>query len=331
MKDQPSCVYPLMPAALLVLLGCAPAGTLSAPVGASPAAAQEALPCDQLGSIIGGQAQRNDGVCRVNLPRGDLDVSLLGARLPTGMGLTSWAAFHTAEPGVAMVMGDLALTPTELPQVMSGLRENGLEVAAVHRHMLGETPSVVFMHYMGMGEPVELARKLNASLERAPSAKGRAPAASAPGPQEGMVAGTPCSRIEQILGARAGSADIGAGFCKVTLPRPEGEVSVMGAPVPPSLGIASWFAFKQTEDGREAVIAGDMALREEQVNPAIAALRENGIDVVVLHNHMMGEEPRILFFHFQARGNPVRLAEGLRAGIDAAARVAPVTGGERRE
>ncbi len=105
----------------------------------------------------------------------------------------------------------------------------------------------------------------------------------------------------------------------------------MGVPIPPSLGIASWFAFQQTEDVRDAVIAGDMALREEQVNPAIAALRENGIDVVVLHNHMIGEEPRILFFHFQARGNPVRLAEGLRAGIDAAARVAPVTGSERPE
>jgi hypothetical protein len=328
MKDGPRSLFPLV---LAALLGCVPAGTASGPIGAATATAQDGLPCDQLGSIIGGRAQLSNGICRVNLPRGDLDVSLLGAKLPTGMGLTSWAAFHAVEPGVSMVMGDLALTPRELPQVMSGLRENGLEVAAVHRHMLGETPSVVFMHYMGTGDPVELARKLDASLQRAPSAKGRAPAASAPGSQQGSVAGTPCNRIEQILGAPSGSADTGAGYCKITLPRPAGEVSMMGVPVPPALGIASWFAFKQTEDGNEAVIAGDMALREEQVNPAIAALRQNGVEVVVLHNHMMGEEPRIMFFHFQARGNPIRLAEGLRAGIDAAARVAPVTGSERRE
>lgn len=326
-----STTSPLRLAALLFLVGLAPAASASVPHGARSAIAQETLPCDEIGGVIGGRARLSDGVCRVNLPRGDLDVSLLGAKLPTGMGLTSWAAFHIVEPGGAMVMGDLALTPDELPRVMSGLRENGLEVTAVHRHMLGEAPSVVFMHYMGTGAPVELARKLDASLRRAPGAKGRAPAASAPGARPGVVAGVPCGRIERILGAPAGSADTGAGFCKVSLPRPEGEVSVMGMPVPPALGIGSWFAFKETEDGEDAVIAGDMALRQEQVNPAIAALRRNGVDVVVLHNHMMGEEPRIMFFHFQARGNPVRLAEGLRAGIDAAARVAPVTGGELRE
>jgi hypothetical protein len=109
-------------------------------------------------------------------------------------------------------------------------------------------------------------------------------------------------------------------------PRPQGEVRMEGHAVPPSMGIGSWFAFRETRDGREAVIAGDMALLEAQVNPAISALREHGIEVVVLHNHMLMEEPRIAFFHFQARGAPEALARGLRAGIDAAARVAPVTG-----
>lgn len=292
------------------------------------ARAQDApdLPCEAVGVALGAEGSSSGGVCRVTFPRGDLGVSLLGADLPAGMGLTSWAAFHATAPGRAMVMGDLALTPEELPRVMSGLRENGLLATAVHRHMLGEEPRVVFMHYMGQGGPVELARSLNAALERAPSAKGRAPEAAAGAMKNGVVAGMACARLEEILGAPAGSAGQGPGYCKVSLPRPEGEVMMDGHMVPPSMGIASWFAFRETRDGREAVIAGDMTLREAQVNPAISALREHGIEVVVLHNHMLMEEPRIAFLHFQARGAPGALARGLRAGVDAAARVAPVTG-----
>lgn len=292
-----------------------------------PAHAQDGPdpPCDAIGDVLGAPASSSGGVCRVTFPRGDLGVSLLGADLPTGMGLTSWAAVHGTAPGRAVVMGDLALTPEELPRVMSGLRENELLVTAVHRHMLGEQPAVVFMHYMGEGDPVELARSLDAAFDRAPSARGRAPAPDASGMTEGVVAGTGCARIEEILGAPAASADRGAGYCKVTLPRPDGEVMMNRHGVPPSMGIGSWFAFRETRDGSEAVIAGDMALREAQVNPAIAALRGHGIEVVVLHNHMLMEQPRIAFFHFQARGAPEALARGLRAGIDAAALVAPVT------
>lgn len=304
-------------------VGLAFAGLL----GAAPAHSQDApaLPCDAIGAALGAGGSNSGGVCRVAFPRGDLRVSLLGAELPAGMGLTSWAAFHATARGRAVVMGDLALTPGELPRMTSGLGENGLLVTAVHRHMLGEEPAVVFVHYMGRGEPVELARRLAAALERAPGARGRLPAAAPRTMEEGVVAGTTCARIEEILGAPAGSADRGPGYCKVTLRRPEGEVAVDGRPVPPSMGIGSWFAFRETRDGRHAVVAGDMALREAQVNPAVAALREHGIEVVALHNHMLLEEPRIVFFHFQARGAPEPLARGLRAGVDAAARIAPVT------
>lgn len=296
-------------------------------LGNVPVYAQDApdLPCDAIGDVLGAPASNSGGVCRVTFPRGDLGVSLLGADLPTGMGLTSWASVHGTTPGRAVVMGDLALTPEELPRVMSGLRENELLVTAVHRHMLGEQPAVVFMHYMGEGDPVELARSLHGAFDRAPSARGRAPAAPASDMTEGVVAGTGCERIEEILGAPVASAEQGPGYCKVTLPRSEGEVMMGRHAVPPSMGIGSWFAFRETRDGREAVIAGDMALREAQVNPAIAALRDHGIEVVVLHNHMLMEQPRIAFFHFQARGAPEALARGLRAGIDAAALIAPVT------
>jgi hypothetical protein len=156
--------------------------TIPVPAGAQVPAP---LPCDQLGQILGGKGSVSGTVCRVNLPRGDLNVTLLGAKLPVGMGLTSWAAF--------------------LPN--------------------GEGS-------MAMGDATDLARKLRQALGHAPSALGKAPAA-APRGQAGIVAGEPCSRIEEIFGARPGSADTGPGFCKVTIPRPEGEVTIHGVRLPP--------------------------------------------------------------------------------------------------
>ncbi|MBW3553986.1 MAG: DUF1259 domain-containing protein, partial [Gemmatimonadetes bacterium] len=119
---------------------------LLALLGSAPGRAQDApdLPCEAIGNVLRASASSSGPVCRVTFPRADLGVALLGADLPPGMGLTSWAAFHRTGPGRALVMGDLALTPEELPLVMSGLRENGLLVTAVHRHMLGEQPAVVF-------------------------------------------------------------------------------------------------------------------------------------------------------------------------------------------
>lgn len=293
---------------VVVCLAAAPSCAVQAQQGGSP--------CDSLGAILTGRASMVDGVCRVNLPRGDLEVTLLGATLPTGMGLTSWAAFVERPDGGSIVMGDLVLTPDELPAVMSGLRANDLDATAVHRHMLGEVPDIVFMHYMGTGQSADLAQRLRAALDHAPSSLGATPRRASG--TAGVVAGVTCAALEEVLGVNAGSADSGPGFCKVSVPRPEREVTMDGVRLPPGpAGIASWYAFRQTDDGSAAVIAGDMALRETQVNAAIGALREHDIDIVVLHNHMMGEEPRIAFFHFQARGEPLSLARALKAAMDA--------------
>lgn len=293
---------------------------------APPPAAQ----CEELGDILGSTGSVMGDVCKVVFPRSDLSVNLLGATLPTGMGLTSWAAFGPAGDRGAIVMGDLALTSNELPHVMSGLREQGIQVTAVHRHMLSETPTMNFMHYLGIGEATEIARALRTALDRAPgTAEPAATQREASPQQQGLVAGLACARIAETLGTDPTEASEGPGYCKVSIPRTDLEVRVDGTPVPASLGIGSWFAFRETNDGRDAVIAGDMALTQPQVNPAIQALRRSGIAVVALHNHMMLEEPRIMFFHFQARGEPGDLAEGLRAGLDAAAqatRVAVATG-----
>lgn len=282
--------------------------------------------CDELGSLLGAPAAASGPVCRVTFPRRDLAVSLLGATLPPGMGLTSWAAFAPAGGRGAIVMGDLALTADELPAVMTALLENGLRATAVHRHMSGERPAMSFMHYLGIGPADSLARAVAGALDAAPSARG-ADEGEAPPPaadaEAGIVAGTSCDGLARTLGADPASADVGPGYCKVSLPRSDLSVRVDGIPVPAALGIGSWFAFRQTDDGAGAAIAGDMALTEEQVNPAIGALRAHGIEVVALHNHMLLDRPRIVFFHFQARGAPAELARGLAAGIEAAGGLEP--------
>jgi len=202
----------------------------------------------------------------------------------------------------------------------AGLHDNGLRITAIHRHMIGENPLTSFVHYLGIGSPDSLAVGLRAALDRAgrPFAGPGGPA----GGEAGVVAGTSCESIAEVLGVDPAAADRGPGYCKVSRPRDDLSVTVDGIAVPASMGIGSWFAFRESPDGEAAVIAGDMALLEDDLDPAIAALRAEGIEVVALHNHMLLDEPTVYFFHFQARGAPLELARGLRTGLEAA-RLAP--------
>lgn len=280
--------------------------------------------CDRLATTLGSSGSTSGDVCRVTFPRTDLSVTLRGATLPPPMGLTSWAAFGPAPERGAIVMGDLALTAEELPAVMAALREQGIRVTAVHRHMLGEAPTMSFLHYLGIGPADSLARGLREALDRAPSSRGAAREGASPAPaaartgQAAVVAGVPCESVARTLAVPPDAATTGPGFCKVSRPRTDLDVSVDGIPVPASMGVGSWFAFRETASGDSAVVTGDMALTQDRVNPAIGALRRSGIEVVALHNHMLHDEPRVMFFHFQARGEPAELARGLRAGLAAA-------------
>ncbi len=282
------------------------------------AAQQTALPCSELAQILGGSPATSGNVCKVNLPRVDLQVTLLGATLPPGAGLTSWAAFLPAADG-ALVMGDLALTTTELSSVLRGLRDGGFNVTAVHRHMLDETPPMSFAHYMGHGDARDLAHKLRLALG--------APTPPSPFPgsigERGVVSGVPCGAIQKLLGAGDSGTDAGAGFCKITLPRSDLAVTLNGTALPPAMGVASWFAFQEVPDRSAVVLTGDMALTEAQVSNALGAMVQAGVDVVALHNHMTGEQPRIVFFHFQARGNAATLAQAVHDALQASRQERP--------
>ena len=252
-----------------------------------------------------GQLQTGD-VFRIGMPRTDLTVTVKGVPVKAPFALGSYAAFKQIG-SQAMVMGDLVLLDQEVPPVMSGLFGVGLEVTAVHNHLNEMSPHVMYMHYEGHGDAVQLAKALRQAL----AASGTPLGASAPSASASAPVLDP-KQIEQTLG-RAGR-DIGGGVFQVTVPRAE-AITEMGHPLLPAMGVTTVLNFQPTADGK-AAITGDFVLAGEEVNPVIKALRENGIEVTAIHSHMLTEEPRLIFMHFWANDDAVKLAKGLRAALD---------------
>ena len=254
-----------------------------------------------------GQLQAGD-VFRVGMPRTDLNVTVRGVAVKPGFALGSYAAFKQVGDQT-MVMGDLVLLDAEVPAVMSGLFANGLEVTAVHNHLNEMSPHVMYMHYEGRGDAVQLAKGLHAALAASTTPLGGpAPAAAAPTAQPALDG----KRIEQILGRQG--RDIGGGVFQVTAPRAE-AITEMGHPLLPAMGVVTVMNFQPTGDGR-AAITGDFVLVDREVNAVARALRQNGIEVTAIHNHGLFDTPRLFYMHFWANDDPARLAQGLKAALD---------------
>src|SRR2546425_624807 len=204
-------------------------------------------------------------------------------------------------------MGDLVLRDDEIEPVMAKLAESGLEVTALHHHVLHETPRVYYMHIHGTGDAVKLAQAVRATvgLTQTPP-----PAAGPPAPTAGPL-GMDTARIAQALG-HAGK--VNGGVYQVTVARPD-TIWDENIVIPPAMGVATALNFQPTSAG-QAAITGDFVLRAAEVNPVLRALRAHGIEVTAVHNHMLDEEPRLFFMHFWAVGDGVRLAGGLRAASD---------------
>jgi hypothetical protein len=252
-----------------------------------------------------GQLQAGD-VFRVGIPRTDLTVTVKGVPVKASFALGSYAAFKQMGDR-AMVMGDLVLLDQEVPSVMSGLLAGGLEVTAVHNHLNEISPHVMYMHYEGHGDAVQLATALHQALSASGTPLGTgAPPAPAGGPT------LDTKLIEQALG-RSGR-DIGAGIFQVTAPRAE-AVTEMGMPLLPAMGVTTVLNFQPMADGK-AAITGDFVLIDKEVNPVARALRQHGIDVTALHNHGLQDTPRLFYMHFWATDDPVKLAQGLKAALD---------------
>jgi hypothetical protein len=253
-----------------------------------------------------GQLQPGD-VFRIGMPRTDLAVTVKGVPVKAGFALGSYAAFRQVGAH-AMVMGDLVLLDAEVPAVMSGLFAGGLEVTAVHNHLNEMSPHVMYMHFAGHGDAVQMAKALRQALAASATPLGSLPAA--PAAASGPVIDT--KQIEQALGRQG--RDIGGGVFQVTVPRAE-AITEMGQPLLPAMGVTTVMNFQPTADGK-AAITGDFVLVDKEVNPVAQTLRQHGIDVTALHNHGLLDAPRLFYMHFWANDDPARLAQGLKAALD---------------
>ena len=273
---------------------------------AAPALAQDWTSVDKaLGRTGAAQAA---GVYKYSFPRGDLEVSVGGTRIRPALALGSWVAFKRTSDGKMLAMGDLVLTPDELPTVMSRLQQGGVDQMAVHNHLAGETPHVVYVHIMGKGDAEAIGRTIHDAL-----AMTKTPLAPPP-------AVTPLRLDLDTTGVAAalGVAGKGSGgVYQVSVARPE-KILENGEEIPPSMGVATAINFQPTTNGR-AVTTGDFVLLPSEVNPVIRALRANGIAVTALHSHLLMDQPHVLFMHFWGDDDALKLARGLRAALDATA------------
>jgi hypothetical protein len=246
------------------------------------------------------------GVYRIALPRTDLKVTLDGVELKPGFALGSWLAFEKmGEQG--MVMGDLVLTETEINPVMSKLAAGGIEVTALHNHLLRNRPFTMYMHVLGQGDPVKLASALHAALAETKTPLSAAPAAA---PATPPPIDLDTAALDQTLGAKGVN---NGGVYQFSIPRAE-PITDNGMAVPPSMGSANAINFQPTGGGK-AAITGDFVLVAKEVNPVLKALREHGIEVTAIHNHMLDDEPHLYFMHFWANDDAKKLAQGLKAAL----------------
>lgn len=244
------------------------------------------------------------GVYRVGLPRSDLKATLDGVALKPGFALGGWLAFEKAGDQ-GMVMGDVVLTEEEVNPVMAKLAAAGIEITALHNHLLRNCPFTMYMHVLGHGDPVQLAAALHTALAESKTPFGAAPSVATPPPIDLDTAA-----IDQTLGAKGRNV---GGVYQFGIPRGE-AIRDGGMIVPPAMGSANAINFQPTGGGK-AAITGDFVLIASEVNPVLKALRHHGIEVTAIHNHMLDDQPRLYFMHFWANDDAIKLAQGLKAAL----------------
>ena len=259
-------------------------------------------------TALGKTAAVSGEVHRYGLPRSDLQVTVDGVAIKPALALGGWAAF-TPMRGGAMVMGDLVLLETEINPVMAKLIEGGIEITAVHNHLLRANPETFYMHIGGHGDPVKMAEAIRSALALSKTPFDP-PAAPAPAPAIDLDT----AQLDQIMGAK-GQAN--GGVYQFSVPRRD-PITENGIKVPAAMGSANAINFQPTGGGK-AAITGDFVITGDEVNPMIKALRANGIEVTALHSHMLTEQPRVFFMHFWANDDALKLARGIRSALDKSA------------
>ena len=280
------------------------AARLASPEGAVPAAPDAGV-IERLTGAKGAVDPTEPGVFKVSVPRTDLAVLVAGVRMTPPMGLTSWASFKKAGSGT-VVMGDVVLMEDQVNLVMSAALDNGLEVTALHNHFLWDSPRVMFMHIGGSGDETRLAEavgKVFAKMRETAGSRGEVPRLDIDPARTSLDP----ARVEAILGVKGKLAD---GVLKLTIGR---ATQMQGHEMGPAMGVNTWAAFAGSD--RRAVVDGDFAMLENELQPVLKALRGAGINIVAIHQHMMGEEPRVVFLHYWGVGVTEDLARGLKAAL----------------
>ena len=261
------------------------------------------LNVDGIVKAIGKEGDLTGEMYKVSFPRSDLTVKAGNLVIKPALALVNWAAFIKSD-NTAITYGDLVLLEDEINAVISKLEEGGIELSALHNHLLHETPRIMYIHFVGRGDEVEMAKALREAL-----AITATPLTSAASGREAKP--ELAVEIERIIGYQG---NMGGGVFHITVPRHDVHVAAMGSAIPGSMGMNTPLNFQL--DGKNAAINGDFMLLPAEVNPVIKLLRANGIEVASVHNHMLDDEPRMIFMHFWAYGDAVDLAKGLRAALE---------------
>jgi len=277
-------------------------------VYASAAAELNTVRIDELTGLKG-KMNEKEGVYKVTFPRNDVKVVVDGWTMPPFMGLGTWAAFIKGVHTEAMVMGDTVLFEDEVNAAMSAALDNGLSVTALHNHFFFDQPKVYFMHIEGEGAVDKLAgavRKVYDTTKqvRAASPKSKDSFGAAHLPEKNSITAAP---LNEIFGAQGESKD---GMVKFTFGRP---ATMHGVKIDNAMGVNTWAAFAGSDDN--AVVDGDFAVTEDQLQPVLRSLLKDKINIVAIHQHMTHEEPRIMFFHYWGRGTAKDLAQAIKGGF----------------
>ena len=278
--------------------------------GANIGIASAALDAAKIDQITGlkGKLNEKEGVYKITSPRADVKVAVDGWIMPPFMGLGTWAAFTETKNG-AMVMGDTVLFEDEVNPAMSIALDNGLGVTALHNHFFFDHPKVYFMHLEGQGTVEELATAVRKVYDKLKEIRGANPQpkdsfAGTPLPEKNSISAEP---LNKIFGMSGETTD---GMVKFSIGHPS---TMHGVKIDNAMGVNTWMAFAGSDEN--AVVDGDFAVTEDELQPALKAIRVGGINIVAIHSHMTHEQPRILFFHYWGRGPAKKLAEAIQGAI----------------
>jgi len=254
-------------------------------------AAAEEPDAELIAKITGLKPDVKNGIAKVSVPRGDLEAVIDGAKMQPFQGLTTWAAFQAAGDKT-IVMGDMTLTEPQVNPTMSAALDNGLQVTALHNHFFFDRPHVFFMHIGGVGTTAQLATGVRKALDAANAA------------QRGTGFGGVSIPAKSAIDPKDGIAKFSFGQ----------KTSMHGTEVGEGMGVNTWAAFAGSQ--RAAVVDGDFAMLEDELQDVLKALRHANINIVAIHNHMTHEQPRIMFLHFWAKGPAEELARGVKSALD---------------